>query len=401
MKQGAWHQFGDRSQKLALEQLQDGCGVGAIVSPRDLAFDKAKEYAPKYHETGAEVLIDQQFFLPESDVGKLRQWPCFNHRGRTSSLAGLSQGAIDALATSLEEENRGLKCAAILAPAVTYAAGRRDIAELNSRLFSAARKAGDTIGVPTLATVFLGDSAAASYETITEALSAATSLGASGWYFAFQFGDARLPADDGEILRYCAAALKLAATGLPVLHGYAGPIAPVSLATGATGVGVCHSQNTWGFSPSRWKDQSGGGGGGDAPPRFFSPRLWGTIVYPDEFARLPEELLKQIVVHSAHSSAVSIRPPRAKWSRWDANKHLVATVCAESDALSQKSLSERVSWVVTLLEGATSLHSEIARLGVELNDHTADYQQPWLDAVRRAGTVFKDEYEVVSLLASL
>ena len=36
MRRGAWHQFGDRSQRLVLEQLQGGVGVGAIIAPATL-----------------------------------------------------------------------------------------------------------------------------------------------------------------------------------------------------------------------------------------------------------------------------------------------------------------------------------------------------------------------------
>lgn len=62
MKRGVWHQFGDRSQKLALEQLEQGVGVGVVISPRDLAQNKAIEYAPQYRAAGGDVLYDPQFY---------------------------------------------------------------------------------------------------------------------------------------------------------------------------------------------------------------------------------------------------------------------------------------------------------------------------------------------------
>ena len=49
MKRGAWHQCGDRSQKLVVEQLTAGHGVGVILSPRDLS-DMAVKYAAQYIE---------------------------------------------------------------------------------------------------------------------------------------------------------------------------------------------------------------------------------------------------------------------------------------------------------------------------------------------------------------
>ena len=52
MRRGPWHQFGDRSQKLALEQLEQGTGVGVILSPRDLQTHNANNYAQQYHALG-------------------------------------------------------------------------------------------------------------------------------------------------------------------------------------------------------------------------------------------------------------------------------------------------------------------------------------------------------------
>ncbi len=64
MQRGIWHQFGDKSQRLVLEQLQHHNGVGVILSPRDLSYDHAIEYAGKYRASNAEVLIDFQFYIP-------------------------------------------------------------------------------------------------------------------------------------------------------------------------------------------------------------------------------------------------------------------------------------------------------------------------------------------------
>jgi hypothetical protein len=45
MKRGVWHQCGDRSQNLVREQLELNNGVGVILSPRDISFDNATNYA--------------------------------------------------------------------------------------------------------------------------------------------------------------------------------------------------------------------------------------------------------------------------------------------------------------------------------------------------------------------
>lgn len=59
MRRGAWHQFGDKSQRIAEEQLERGTGVGVIISERDLSRRHAAQYAEAYHQLGAHVLIDQ------------------------------------------------------------------------------------------------------------------------------------------------------------------------------------------------------------------------------------------------------------------------------------------------------------------------------------------------------
>ena len=65
MRRGAWHQCCDKSQRLVYEQLQNEIGAGVIISPRDLSMPSAVQYAQMYHDAGAHVLIDQQFYTPD------------------------------------------------------------------------------------------------------------------------------------------------------------------------------------------------------------------------------------------------------------------------------------------------------------------------------------------------
>ena len=69
MKPGIWHQFGDKSQKLVLEQLEHGNGAGIILGVRDVSFDRARGYADQYKGLGAELLLDLQFINPHSSTG--------------------------------------------------------------------------------------------------------------------------------------------------------------------------------------------------------------------------------------------------------------------------------------------------------------------------------------------
>ncbi len=149
MKRGTWHQCGDKSQKVVQEQLEHGNGVGAIISPRDLARDNAKVYANEYQSLGADVLLDQQFYVPDFANSNLSSYPISQHRANISNLNQISDTSLDLLAKDLEDANREIGVSALIAPAVIYEAARADIVQLNARMFSAAKRAGDALGVPT------------------------------------------------------------------------------------------------------------------------------------------------------------------------------------------------------------------------------------------------------------
>ena len=401
MRRGVWHQFGDRSQRLALEQLENGNGVGVIMSPRDLSLERAREYAPQYAVYGAEVLLDPQFFLPEADVGLLPSWPTKDYRASVSALNALSDQEIGLLASVLESVNRDLNTSAVISPAVLYQAGRSDIQDLNARLFRAANMAADAIGVPVLGSAVLARSATSSLNTLEASLSAATSLPADGWYYAFEFNPARIPHDLDEVYRFCYGALKLACSGKPVLHGYVGPLGLLSLATGATGIGIGHSQNLWGFSPERWQPSSGTGGGGNAPPRYFSSELWGTLVYPDEFARIESDVLSQVVSQTQYSDQVSVNEPFLSWSRWDANKHLVASIGRTlTDLMQERSIRALISACRSRLQASIAVHSQISSAGIELADETARYQAAWDAALARVETENGDDLDLIELMST-
>src|SRR5258708_3818091 len=305
MRRGAWHQCGDKSQILVEEQLRLGSGVGVILSPRDLSRAGAIDYAERYRGLGAEVLIDYQFYVPGYVNPKLISYPISAFRAGVSALNQFSDIQMVDFRNQLRIDNAELQTTAVIAPAVVYEAGRQDIVQLNARLFAAARFVADELHIPVYATVVLGRSVTASEQTISAALAQATALNSDGWYFAFEFEDERIPSSRGAVGRCCAARLTLACTGKPVLHAYAGPLGLLSFGFGATGVGLGHSQNLCKFTRDRWQPPIAQGGGGDAPPRFFSSSLWGTIVYPDETAQLPANIRQQVLTASPFSGPVA------------------------------------------------------------------------------------------------
>jgi hypothetical protein len=140
MRRGIWHQFGDRSQTLALEQLEQGVGVGVIVSPRDLALHKAVEYAEQYHHLGAQVLIDCQFYVPDFSNDKITSYEMDEYRAPVSQLHQVTDQQLAGLALTLEDRHRELSADGIIAPAIVYEAGRPDIVDINAQLFNTAKK---------------------------------------------------------------------------------------------------------------------------------------------------------------------------------------------------------------------------------------------------------------------
>jgi hypothetical protein len=395
MKRGMWHQMGYNSQKLIIEQLQHQNGVGVIISPRYLSFDSANEYASKYAEFGPDIIYDPEFYVPESDQGKLGTYPSASLRASVSALKAISETDLDKLSRTLEGENRNTLATALIAPAVPYEASRRDLEQLNEQLFLAAKRAGDAIGIPTFATVVISRSATTP-TVVTDLLSAPTSLNADGWYFQFEFEDSRLPTDENEVFRFCVAALTLACTDKPVLHACAGPMSILSFGVGATGSAVTFRQNLWGFDRTKWFVTDGQGGGGNAPARFFSSALWGTIVQPDETVLLAEPIRKLVLTHSPFSSAV-VSAPTLPWSKWDANKHMVYILAQGTNPIANLPSSRSAADAASdKLARAIRMHRQIESQGIQLKDDTNLYQTPWRNALQRAIKDCADDYQWLS-----
>ena len=397
MRRGAWHQCGALNQKFILEMLQAGTGVGVILSPKDLAYEKAQEYSGEYRDAGADVLLDPQFYEPDFSEGKLSSYPIAQFRQSIASLGALSAPSLANLTAALRDENHALGASAVVAPAIPYEAARPDIAQLNARLFVAAKTAGDALGIPTYATVVLGSSITTAQVAQT-ILSQATALNADGWYYAVEFDSAeRLPTDVEAVFRYCSAGLTLACTGKPVLHAYAGPLAGLAFGAGARAAAIGFWQNLWGFTRSRFQPSNGQGGGGDAPPRFFSTPLWGTIVYPDEVLQLPPHLQSTILVHSPYSTPVST-VTAAAWQKWDSYRHMVHQIVDYTSPLSgPANARQAMQAVVADLASANAIHHQIQSAGLILRDGSNSYQPVWASAGTRMLADMASDYQWLQL----
>lgn len=378
MKRGAWHQCGDKSQRLVEEQLEAGHGVGVVLSPRDLKADALAEFAAMYRGLGADVIVDTQFYVPDFSNKNLQTYTISKFRQSVSALHQISEPELSELSAELEAGTRAVHGSAVVAPAVLYEAGRHEIVQLNARLFGAAKSVGDALGVPTYATIGLAKSVTGATKTVTDALNAATALPADGWYYAFEFEDERIPSARDAVYRCCEAGLTLAATAKPVLHAYGGPMGLLSFGFGASGVGIGHSQNLWKFTRDRWEPPAPPGKRKPPPPRFFSQSLWGTIVYPDESVQLSATLRAAVLAPSTpFCGPVHATPPRS-WSSWDAKKHMLC-VQAQTFASLAKSKTARAAATAAgkQLKEAVALHARIKNARLKLKDNTNAYQENW------------------------
>lgn len=400
MRRGPWHQFGFNSHRdFALDLLRQGAGVGVIISSRDLAMQGAIEYSQSYHELDAHVLVDLQFYVPDFSNANLDSYEISEYRLSVSRLHQITNDDLARLASKLEAIYRDLSPDGLIAPAIVYETGRTNIIELNARLFENAKRVGDSLGIPTYATVVLGNSVISSDETINAILSSATSLNCDGWYFSFEFDPERIPSSRSSVYRCCTAGLTLACTGKPVLHAYSGPMALLSLGFGAKATAIGHYQNLWKFLRERWRPPGTRRGRGRAPARYFSNTLWGTIVYPDEIARLSLELQNQVITPSPFSTRISPGPPFLPLSRWDTNKHLVSIICSTvTDVASSSDPRSNASAAIAVLERAVDLHGRIAGTGISLRDDTNAYQENWRAAMNDLLTTHSSDFDYLEML---
>lgn len=393
MRAGPWHQFGHNSQRLALEQLKLGVGVGVILSSRDLTQQKAAEYAPQYVELGADVLWDPQFYVPEAGHGKLNKWDIAGCRQRVSTLQDITTAESNQLKLMIESSNQNFGCSAILAPAVLLEAGRNDIVDLNLKLFELAKAAGDSLGIPTYASVPLGRSTTSSDVTLQRSLTDATATlsSADGWYFAFEFDSKeRICADTTSLYRMMRAGLQLSLTGMPVMHAFGGPTGLLSRGWGATAVGVGHSQNLWQMDPTRFEPPPPGTNGGQGAARHFSRKLWGTLIDPDEVIQLPPPLRSAVYTDSPFSGP---------HSRHETGKHLVHVISGRlSEILDIDDAQEAMTAAVDDLDAGWLLYQQVREVVGDLKDHADSYHQPWKAACLRILKENADDYDFLKML---
>ena len=172
----------------------------------------------------------------------------------------------------------------------------------------------------------------------------------------------------------------------------------LSYGFGATATGIGHSQNLWKFTRQRWEAPTGQGGGGDAPPRFFSKALWGTVVYPDETQQMSATLRSEVLTATSFCSAVTASPPTA-WPRWEAGKHLVCAMAETYAELAGLPTARASADAAGLrLTDAVALYGQIRQTDLQLKDSSDAYQENWRLALADVLSNRAADYDFLELI---
>lgn len=404
MRHGVWHQLGDRGQKIAEEQLQHGNGVGVVLSPRDLSADNAKAYSESYRSLGAEVLFDPQFYIPENHSGQQGTYEELSEfRVSASKLIDNSHVELRKLETALKLMSQRYGCTGIVAPAVALEAGRPDSLQVNLSLLAVAKSAANAMSLPVYGVVPVGRSLLNSDLELASVVARMTARRVDGWIFMADSGVDGYCVDENCLKAIATSILRLAQTGVPVMHGCAGPLSLLSICFGATAVGLAHSKNMWRLPLARFLPPDPSGGGGAAPPRVFSKNLWSSFVFPEELQPLPKELRERVITNSKW---VSIDPKDdnyfvAQVSKWDTNKHLIYMIgSVVSELQSVRNPRKIALQVLDILQEAKSLHAEIASV-VAVKDGANLHTTCWRQVLSEILESKASDYQYLELISDI
>lgn len=399
-RDGVWHQLGYNLHKAAKELVEHGIGEGCILSAGDAEFSQHSRNAKMLRSAGSQVVIDTQFHTPSVTNARITSYPFNEARLLVTEehRAGLLQ--LDQIAAAIEAVNREINAAAVLAPALIYEAGRPEIADLNGKLFTAAKIAGDALGVPTFATVSLDRAVLAAESELDRSMSHASSLGADGFYLCVEFSDSKIASTLHELTAFGRACLHLALMEKPLLHGYAGPMSILSPGFGASSVGLCAYLSMWQFSRDRLEPSEGGGR--KHPPRFFSKSLWSRVVIPDDLHFMGPELREQVLYHSPFSEILKEADLSAvKWPRGQTEKHQVYVIGETvSGLLKVEGVRNRAEAANRFLDNAKMGHEHLKAHGISLRsiDET-NFHATWMKALDSLLKTRLDDYDLLELLA--
>lgn len=407
MIKGLWHQLGYGTENLVLALLQDNVGQGGILSPIDLDFRQSQGTALGFQQAGKGVLWDPQFYDPPLINARSAGYPTHQFRLPVEALSILDLAGQDGLTRALEMVNRSLRSSAVIAPAVIYEAGSPHLWGINQMLFRCAKKAGDHLGIPTLASIPIGSSVSVSEPETLNILGAATALPSDGWYILFEFDRDPVPVSSGRLARCASSCLSLAGTERPILFGFSGLMSLPVMAWGASAVGFGHAATLHQFKGRHFNlrtrlqqaadRRNGKGGGGPESLRFFSSGLWTGLACPDETSPLAllEELFRKVMIPSPYSQTVMDDPSTAEWSLDEAHMHYAWHIHQQVEALLEiPALIDRANQVKTLIDGQIELWGEVQSRGIAIRQgFHLGYWTAWKDAIQNALRDQKADYD--------
>lgn len=388
MESGVWHQLGANSQKITIEQLKNNNGVGVIISPKDLNKKKAIEYTDEYQSLNASILLDLQFYEPEYQHKNLTTYGLDSYRLPLSDLKKMPSINMASLSKDITELNKEVGSSAIIAPAMVYEPGNSELYNINEQLFSAAKLAGENLGLPVYATIVLGNGFAKSTELLEEALGQATNLKADGWYFACEVNSGAIPSDMEEVEFICNAILTLAGTGVPLIHAFAGPSGLLSLACGSRSIAIGQHKTLWSFSRSRFQE-SGRSGGQKIPSRYFSDKLWSTIVLPDESTQISSSIWGKI---KSSSPFHPISQNDESWLGNQKHNHLLYVLGNFYSSILKNSSQSICEDMVVHLKNADEIYKEIAEVLGVVKDNADSHQIVWAKALEQINADRSDDF---------
>ena len=92
--------------------------------------------------------------------------------------------------------------------------------------------------------------------------------------------------------------------------------------------------------------------------------------------------------------------PAVQWSKWEAHKHLVYTICRTvADIAETPDPRASLSTAVEMLASAITLHDRICAMRAVLADCTGDYQAPWRAAAQELLSDESMDFDYLALLS--
>ena len=363
-----YHQLGHQDEGRCLHMLQNGQGVGAILSPRHLDDNQLREYAQLFIHTGGELLVDPQFynpvFLDEFDDSPLGLGDYTTHDLWNSSVQHSVVGRILAY-------QRELGVSRLIVPTPFAREGVTESwLDLVAGMTTVAREWLITEGedVPLLATLSVPAPITAAEDERARLLNRIVGFEVDGFYLALE--SSLFPADTDFLSGVLDMVFRLKQNRFTVLLGYSGYWAYLCFPFGLDAFASGGFDNRRSFSFLTWEIVE------SAPRRaprnrFCSTRLLGRISFSDEAELLHSKDLWAALDDGSPYASILFegRPPSevdaaGQWKRAESFKHYLWTCWCLAESFLEKPRDDRIQQVRQLASEAQSRYLAFQQAGV-------------------------------------